>query len=92
MESLVFYLITAVVALIGLGLAGMLLFGLRNIIWGKIKPLSIIMLVFPFVIMAGIGLATDGDWPYAAVVTVFVMIALAALGLVFSGIKGILGF
>lgn len=91
MESLVFYLITAVVALIGLGLAGMLLFGLRNIIWGKIKPLSIIMLVFPFLIMGGIGLAT-GDWPYAAVLTVFVMIALAALGLVFSGIKGILGF
>lgn len=91
MESLVFYLITAVVTLIGLGLAGMLLFGLRNIIWGKIKPLSIVMLVFPFLIMGAIGLST-GDWPYAAVLTVFVMIALAALGLVFSGIKGILGF
>lgn len=91
MESLVFYLISAVVALIGLGLAGMLLFGLRNIIWGKIKPLSIIMLVFPFLIMGGVGLATN-DWPYAAVLTVFIMIGVTIAGLLLSGLKGILGF
>ncbi|HMB91183.1 MAG TPA: hypothetical protein VKP65_10075 [Rhodothermales bacterium] len=86
--SIVVIAIWAVVILVGLGLLTMLVFGARSLAHGKIKPLSMVIVIFPIVLLGIMGLVL-GDWPLAAIYTFFIVFLVATLSLFLSGIRGL---
>lgn len=76
-----------VFALAGLGLLGILVFGIRSIVFGKISPIAIAILALPVVLLVILGLVL-GEWDYAAILTVFITLGLALVALLLTGIKG----
>lgn len=90
METIVPYAIWLCIILIGLGLAALLLFGLRSLTYGKVSPLSIVVIVIPFLILGGLGVAT-GDWTLAAIWTSVIMFLLGLLALFISGARSLTG-
>ena len=88
MDEIVFYAIWAGVILVALAVLAMILFGIRSMIQGKVEPLSIVMMAVPVIILAVLGLVI-GDWVVAAIWTLIIMFALAALSLLLSGIRGL---
>lgn len=86
--SIVVIAIWAVVILVGLGLLTMLAFGARSLAHGKIKPLSMAIVILPIVLLGIMGLVL-GDWSLAAIYTFFIMFLLALLSLFLSGIRGL---
>ncbi|GIV62300.1 MAG: hypothetical protein KatS3mg044_1166 [Rhodothermaceae bacterium] len=90
METLVPYAIWAVLLLAGIGLLLIVLFGLRNLTFGKISPVSIAIVALPGLLMLGLGLGL-GDWAQAGVITFLVMLLLALLSLFLSSLRGFIG-
>ncbi len=75
--------IWAAIALAGLSLLGMGIFGLRSLVYGKVQPLSI---AIPGVLIAVLG-ATMQTWVQAGIYTLVVMFGLAALSLLLTGLR-----
>ena len=90
MEAIVPYAIWASLILTGLSVIAIVLFGIRSLAHGKVKPISIITLVVPAVVLLGFGLAL-GDWARAAIWTFLVMLTLSLLALLLSSTRGLLG-
>jgi hypothetical protein len=90
MENLVPYLIWAIVILVGLSLLMMLVFGLRSVSYGKVNPVSIVIIAIPMALFVGLGFAI-GDWAEAGIYTVVIMIGLGLVGLLFSSARGLIG-
>jgi len=88
MDSLVYYGIWASVILAGLGIASIALFGLRSLTFGKVNPVSAVILLIPVVLIV-VFYFVIGHWVTAAVWTLFVMFGLALLSLVLSGVRGL---
>ena len=77
-----------VLALMGLGLLSMLLFGVRSLTYGKVNILTLVIVCVPVVVLLGLGFGL-GDWPQAGVLTIIIMLALAVLSLLVTGLKGL---
>jgi hypothetical protein len=90
MESIVPITIYAVLALVGLSLLALVLFGLRNLTYGKANPLTAAFMALPVVLVAVLGFTTN-DWAYAGIISFLVMLALTSVSLLLSGIRGLLG-
>lgn len=90
MESLVPYAIYLVLALSGLSLAALVAFGLRNLTFGKVDVLTIVLVMIPVAIMVVLGFVT-GDWPYAGILAFLITLCVTALSLLLSGLRGVLG-
>lgn len=88
MDAFLPYVIWAVLILIALALVGIVLFGLRGLMYGKADPLTIAAFILPILIFGGLTLAM-GDWIEASVTTLLVMLGLTALGLLLSGVRGL---
>jgi hypothetical protein len=88
MEGLIPIAVWAVIILIGLGLVGIVLFGARNILYGKISPITIGVVVIPAILLVVLGFAF-GDWSLAAIWTLLIMFGLAAIALLISGVRGL---
>ncbi|GAB5521793.1 MAG: hypothetical protein RhofKO_40440 [Rhodothermales bacterium] len=88
MEQIVPYAIYLVLALIGLGLLAMAIFGLRNVAYGKVKVSTMLVIAMPFLIFAGLGFAM-GDWASAGIYALLIMLAFTLLALVLSSVRGI---
>ncbi|WP_208425130.1 MULTISPECIES: hypothetical protein [Salinibacter] len=78
--------IWAAIALAGLSLLGMGIFGLRSLVYGKVQPLSIAIIAIPGVLLAVLG-ATMATWVQAGIYTLVVMFGLAALSLLLTGLR-----
>ncbi len=78
----------AVLILAGLGILSIALFGLRNLTYGKVEPLSIGLIALPGVLFAVLGF-TVGAWAQAGIMTVISVFGLALLGLVYTGITNL---
>lgn len=91
MDAIVPYAVWAALILVVLGVLAIAIFGARNLTYGKIQPLSAIAIVIPAVILVVLGLVM-GDWDQAAIWTVVIMFALAALALLASGLRGLAGY
>ncbi len=78
--------IWAAIALAGLSLLGMGIFGLRSLAYGKVQPLSIAIIAIPGVLIAVLG-ATMQTWVQAGIYTLVVMFGLAALSLLLTGLR-----
>ena len=86
--TLVSIAIYVVLALIGLGLLAMVIFGLRSMTYGKVKPFNVAVVLIPVVLLIVLGFVI-GNWSLAAIYTVFTMFGLAILALLVTGAKGI---
>ena len=91
MDAIVPYAVWAALILVGLGVAGIVLFGLRNLTYGKINGLSAAIVVIPAIILVAIGFST-GEWDIAAIWTVVIMFGLAVAALFLSGLRGLINF
>ena len=90
MEAFVPYAVWAVLILTGLSALTIVVFGLRNLGYGKVNMLTVILSAVPVVILAVLGL-TSGDWSYAGVMATLITLAITALSLLLSGARGLLG-
>ena len=81
--------IIAVVALVGLSLVSILLFGVRSIINGKIEPLKMLFLGFPFVLFGVLGLGIVPSWAEAGVWTLVVMIGATVIAMLYTSFRGV---
>lgn len=88
MESLVVYATWAGVILCVLALIAIVLFGLKSILHGKVSPLSGVLILIPVVLLLILGLIL-GDWAVAGIWTMVIMMILAAVSLLLSGIRGL---
>jgi hypothetical protein len=79
-----------VLALVGVSLLAMLLFGIRSVSQGKVKPMSMAAVALPLILLAILGFVL-GDWPTAAIYTVLVMMVVAAASMLLASIKGLIG-
>lgn len=88
MESLVPIAVWAVVALVGLGIISILLFGIRSLLNGKIDKMSIMFISLPIILMVALGFGL-GDWAMAGIYTLLIMIGLAILAMFWTSIQGV---
>jgi len=91
MEGIVPLAIWAALILLGLGLVTQVIFGLRNLTYGKISPISMLIVVLPVLLMVVLGF-TVGSWAQAGVITVLVMFVLTAIALLLSGLRNMFSF
>ena len=88
MDSIVVYTIWASVFVMGLAIIGLILFGIRSIVQGKISGMTAAVVLIPVVLVGILGLLL-GDWTSAGIWTMVIMMVLAALSLVISGARGL---
>ncbi len=86
--NLVVIAIYIVLGLIGLGLLGMLLFGVRSLVFGKVNPLTMAFVCVPFAVLVVLGFVLP-SWAEAGIVTVAITLAASLVALFASGIKGL---
>ena len=86
--GLVSILVWVVVILVGLGLAVMLIFGLRSIAYGKVDIKTIIIMALPLLVLLILGFVM-GSWAEAAIYAVLISLAGAIVALLFSGLRGL---
>lgn len=95
MEGLIPIAVWITLILIAGGLLIIAVFGIRNLVSGKFRPWSIGAMLLPVVVF-GIGylLASGGPDPAvtAGVWTVLVLMAIGAIAIVVTGLKGLTGF
>jgi hypothetical protein len=78
--------IWSAIALAGLSVLGMGIFGLRSLVYGKVEPLSIAIIAIPGVLILILGY-TMATWVQAGIYTLVVMFGLAALALLLTGLR-----
>lgn len=78
--------IWSAIALAGLSVLGMGIFGIRSLVYGKVQPLSIAIIAIPGVLIAILG-ATMQTWVQAGIYTLVVMFGLATLALLLTGLR-----
>ena len=88
MDSLVVYATWAGIILCGLALLAIVVFGIKSMIHGKVSPFTAVLILVPVVLLGVLGLVI-GDWAVAGVWTMIIMMVLAALSLLLSGIRGL---
>ena len=81
--------IFVVIALVGLSLVSIFLFGIRSLINGKIEPLKMLFLGFPFILFGVLGLGIVPTWAEAGVWTLVVMIAAAVVAMLYTSLRGV---
>lgn len=78
--------IWAALALAGLSILGMGIFGIRSLVYGKVEPLSIVLIAVPGVILVILGYTME-TWVQAGIFTLVIMFGLSLLGLLFTGVR-----
>jgi len=90
MEALVPYATWAVLILVGLGLLAIVLFGIRNLTYGKVSPVTMVTVIIPVLLFGILGFVM-GDWAIAGIWTFLVMLGLTSLTLLLSSVRGFIG-
>lgn len=91
MEALVPYSIYLVLGLVGLGVLAIIVFGLRNLTYGNVNPLTMVLSSAPVVLLVVLGFVL-GDWSVAGIYTVLITLVVTAATLLLSGLRGLIGF
>ncbi len=91
MGNIVPLAIWAALILLGLGLIAQVIFGLRNLTYGKISPVSMLIVALPLLLMVVLGFSV-GSWAQAGVITVLVMFGLTVVSLLLSGLRSMFTF
>ena len=86
--NIVVIAIYIVLGLMGLGVLAMLLFGIRSLAFGKVNPLTMVIVCVPIIILVVLGFVV-GDWARAGILTIIVMLGMTILALFVTGLKGL---
>ena len=78
--------IWAAIVLAGLSVLGMGIFGLRSLVYGKVDPLSIVVIAIPAILLMILGFTVQ-TWVQAGIYTLVIMFGLALLGILFTGMR-----
>lgn len=78
--------IWAALLLAGLSILGMGIFGIRSLVYGKVEPLSIVLIAVPGVIILILGYTLE-TWVQAGIFTLVIMFGLTLLGLFLTGVR-----
>lgn len=89
MNSIATIGVIVVLAITGLSLLGMLLFGIRSFMFGKVSKMTTGAVLLPVLLLIVLGFVL-GDWPTAAIYSLVIMFVIAAASVFLSGVKGIL--
>lgn len=89
MDAILPYLMWAVLILLGLALLSVVLFGLRGLAFGKVNMFTVGSFLVPIVLFVILALIR-GDLVEAGIVTTLIMFVLAGLGLLFTGVRGVI--
>lgn len=81
------YLIFALIALCGLSL---LVFGARNLSYGKVNLFTSVVVVAPLLLAVVISLIS-GDWVYGSIVACLAALAITMVTLLLLGVRGLFG-
>lgn len=90
METVLIVSIYLIFALIGLCGIALLVFGLRNLSFGKVNVFTSIVVIVPFVLAVAISLAS-GDWVYGSIVACLASLAITMVTLLLLGVRGLFG-
>ncbi len=88
MDSIQSIGVIVVLAITGLSLLGMLLFGIRSFLFGKVSKLTTGAVLLPVVLLTVLGFVL-GDWPTAAIYTLVIMLVIAVIAMILSSAKGL---
>ena len=86
--DIVIIALSLVAGLMGLGLLAMLVFGVRSLVYGKLNPLTMAIICMPVVLLLVLGFVM-GDWSRAGLLTIAIMLVLALVSLLLTGLKGL---
>lgn len=89
METMVPYAIYLVLGIVALGMVAIVAFGLRNVAYGKVNMMTIVLSGIPIVLLVVLGFVL-GDWSVAAIYTVLIALVMATGSLMLSGLRGII--
>ena len=78
----------SVIALIGISILIMITSGVRSLMFGKIKMISIAFMAVPMVLFLILGLAMP-TWADAGIMTIVISLGLTLLALLASGVKNL---
>lgn len=81
--------IYAAIGITALSLLALVGFGIRNLTYGKVEPLTMGAIGVPFVLL-GILLVAMPSPAEAGIMTLIIMFGLSLLGLVYTGIKNLI--
>ncbi len=87
MDAVLPIAVWATIILTGLGILAILLFGLRGLVYGKVDPISVVIIIVPVVLFVVLGFAMG--WALGAMWTVLIMFALAMLALLLTGVRSL---
>ncbi|MFO8231083.1 MAG: hypothetical protein R6U20_00310 [Longimonas sp.] len=87
-NAILYWSIIVALGLSGLSLLTMGLFSLRNVSYGKVRPVTVVLVVAPILLLAVLGF-TMQTWAEAGIVTVVVMFITSLLGLLGSGLRSL---
>jgi hypothetical protein len=90
METIVPYAVYLVLAIVVMGALAIVLFGIRNLTYGKVNPVTVALSSIPVVIMIILGFVM-GDWAVAAIWTVLITLVLTTASLLLSSFRGLIG-
>jgi uncharacterized integral membrane protein len=79
----------AVLTVTGLSCLAIVLFGIRNLTYGKVNPLTVVLSGIPVIILAVLGFVT-GDWSYAGIMASLITLAFTSAALLLSGMRGLI--
>ena len=87
-NAILFWSIIVALGLTGLSLFAMGLFSLRNVSYGKVRPITVVLITGPILLLAVLGF-TMQTWAEAGILTVVIMFIISLLGLLGSGVRSI---
>ena len=82
--------IVVVLAVTGLALAAMLLFGIRSFAFGKVSPMTTVAILLPVALLVVLGFVM-GDWATAAIYSILIMLCIAILAMLYTSVRGLIG-
>ncbi len=88
MEGIVPIAVWLVIAVTGLSLLAIGVFGVRSLAQGKVNPTTIVLTMIPIALLFILGFVMD-SWAEAAVMAFLISLLLTSLALLASGLRGL---
>mgnify|MGYP006428430171 CR=1 FL=1 len=85
-NAILFWSIITALVLTGFSLASIALFSLRNVSYGKVRPITVVLVAAPILLLVVLGFSMQ-TWAEAGILTVVIMFITSLLGLLGSGIR-----
>ena len=87
-NAILFWSIIVALGLSGLSILAMGLFSLRNVSYGKVRPVTVVLVTAPVLLLGVLGF-TMQTWAEAGIFTVVIMFIVSLLGLLGSGVRSL---